>query len=84
VITNNAENPHGFYPTLPANLFTTMTDAERQALGNEPLALLKRVAFLHICEPLFTADQQRTRAEHHRQATAARAAVLYQGPNAVP
>lgn len=72
------------FHTLPSNLVTTMSDEERRNLGNEPLAILKRVAFLHLHNALFSSDAQMTRAARHRRATAQRAAALYQGANAVP
>ena len=84
IVTNNAGNPNGFFKSLPANLLTTMTPEERLGLGNEPLAILKRVAFLPITASLFSSDVQQAK----RARVAANAASgfdrLFQGANAMP
>ncbi len=83
IITSNAESPHGWYSVLPAGVFSMAPGALGQ-LDENVKAILKRVAFLHVVEPLLPSSVV---ADHHgatRSATASTFDAVHSGDNAIP
>ena len=84
VITCNAKNPFEFFPVLPPNLFTTMTNNDRLGLHHDAKAVIKRCAFLHIEQSVVPLTVSANHSVDRRVAVKRRAAELYSGANAIP
>jgi hypothetical protein len=84
IICYNANNPHQWMASIPEDVLADDAVRVRAALDVHTLAILKRVAFLHIPSKLISASAAQEHVAIQAESVRSEFARLYGGANAIP